>query len=114
MKIAYLAGPYRAATEWDVEQNIQRAEAAALQLWRQGYAVLCPHKNTAHFGGALPDQVWLNGSLEFMSRLRPDKGDIVVMLSGSEESDGTQNEKFHAHLHGLTVRSFAEIMQNGG
>src|SRR4051812_24706808 len=46
MKLIYIAGPYRAATEWQVVQNIRRAEALALAVWQSGAACICPHKNT--------------------------------------------------------------------
>lgn len=84
MLIAYIAGPYRANTEWGVEQNIAKAEAVALKYWKLGYAVICPHKNTAHFGGAMPDETWLEGDIEIMKRC-----DVVVMSQGWEDSVGS-------------------------
>ena len=61
MKIIYIAGKYRAKTEWEVVQNIRAAEDAAIFVWQHGAAALCPHKNTAMFGGipGCPDNVWL-------------------------------------------------------
>lgn len=57
MKVVYVAGPYRGPSEWAVKCNIEAAERVAIALWQQGYAVICPHKNTAFFGGAAPDEV---------------------------------------------------------
>ncbi len=34
MKLLYVAGPYRAKSEWQLEQNIRNAEAVALELWQ--------------------------------------------------------------------------------
>ena len=51
MQIVYLAGPYRGQTHYDIELNIREAEYVAIKLWQAGYAVICPHKNTAHFDG---------------------------------------------------------------
>jgi hypothetical protein len=68
MKLVYVAGPYRASCEWEVLQNIRRAETLALAVWKLGAACICPHKNTALFGGAAEDSLWLEGDLEMMRR----------------------------------------------
>lgn len=68
MILVYIAGPYRAPTEWEVLGNIRRAEEVALRVWKAGAACICPHKNTAFFGGAAPDDVWLTGDLEMVRR----------------------------------------------
>ena len=61
MKIAYIAGPYRAKTYSEIDLHILNAQQVAIQLWQIGYAVICPHKNTAHFEGLAPDNIWLKG-----------------------------------------------------
>ena len=61
MPLAYVAGPYRSDSGHGIYQNIRRAEKVALKLWRLGFSVICPHKNTEHFDGACPDDVWLAG-----------------------------------------------------
>lgn len=68
MKVVYVAGPFRGPNSWEIESNIRRAEALALEVWRAGYAVICPHSNTRFFNGAAPDSVWLDGDLEILSR----------------------------------------------
>ena len=98
MKLVYVAGPYRAKTEWELEENIRRAEALALDLWREGIAVICPHKNTAHFGGAADDGAWLLGDLEMMRRC-----DAVVVTSHFEGSTGTLAEIQDAGSRGIPV-----------
>ena len=97
-KIAYIAGPYRASCEWDILQNIRRAEAVALQYWKLGYTVICPHKNTAFFGGALPDTVWLEGDIEILKRC-----DVIVMIPGWEDSKGALAELKVALEHGKEI-----------
>lgn len=70
MKVVYIAGPYRAKSEYLTRINIRNAETEALWVWYNGGVALCPHKNTAGFGGAqdLPDQVWLDGDMELIRR----------------------------------------------
>ncbi len=87
MRVVYIAGPYRAKTERGLEQNIRRAEDAALDCWVKGWAAICPHKNTAHFGGACEDRVWLEGDLELLRRC-----DAVLMIEGWERSEGARGE----------------------
>ena len=87
MKLAYVAGSYRANSEWGLVVNIRMAEIVASHLWRAGFAVLCPHKNTAHFGGLCPDKVFLDGDLEMLSRC-----DLVVVTEDYKRSIGTLAE----------------------
>lgn len=98
MKVIYLAGPFRAATAWGIEQNVRRAETMALALWRLGVAVLCPHMNTRHFQGEGPDEMWIEGALELMRRC-----DGVFVLPGAEGSKGTQGEVEEARRCGIPV-----------
>lgn len=86
-QIVYIAGPYRAATPHGIVENIRKAESVALEYWKKGYAVICPHKNTALFDGAAPDNIWLEGDLEIMRRC-----DMVVVCPGWEKSRGTKTE----------------------
>lgn len=85
--IVYIAGPYRAKTTYLIEQNINKAKALALEVWKKGHIAVCPHANTAHFDGELPDFVWLNGAIEIMKRC-----DAVVLVEGWENSAGTIKE----------------------
>ena len=85
--LIYVAGPYRADTEWGVKQNIDRAEAVALKYWRAGYAVFCPHKNSSFMGGSCPDETWLEGGLVILKRC-----DAIVMMTGWGNSPGACRE----------------------
>ena len=87
MKLAYIAGPYRADTPSGIVANIRAAEAVAIEYWKKGYAVICPHKNTALFDGLCPDETWLEGDIEIMKRC-----DVVVMVPGWEKSAGACEE----------------------
>ena len=101
--IVYTAGPFRAATTDGVRENIRRAEVAALEVWRRGYACISPHLNTANFDGVLPDVVWLTGDLAILARC-----DIVLMLDGWEQSVGATAERDYAKRLRLPVVYRAE------
>jgi hypothetical protein len=98
MKLIYVAGPYRAKTEWELVQNIRRAEALALEVWRRGAACICPHKNTAWFGGCADDSVWLEGDLEMLRRC-----DGVLCTDDWQRSEGARNEVAEAERLGIAV-----------
>jgi len=98
MRIAYVAGPYRSDTVYGIRQNIAAAEAVALKYWKLGYAVICPHKNTAGMDGALPDVAWLSGDIEILKRC-----DVVVMMQGWTNSAGAFTEHDVAIKEGIEV-----------
>jgi hypothetical protein len=106
VKVIYVAGPYRAASEWQVTQNIREAEAIALELWTAGFAVICPHKNTAYFGGASDDETWLMGDLEILSRC-----DAVCTTPRWKDSTGAQCEVLKAKELGKPVFYFPLIAE---
>jgi len=103
MKVAYVAGPYRGRDEFEVHDHIANARWAAIELWNKGYAVLCPHTNTAnfeHYGRkyAIRDWVWLEGGLELLRRC-----DVLVMLPGWEYSEGSRKEMALAEELGMDI-----------
>jgi hypothetical protein len=107
MKVVYIAGPYRAGSEYQVLLNIRRAEELALRVWRSGAACICPHKNTAFFGGAAEDDVWLKGDLEIIRRC-----DALVCTEGWRNSRGAVGEVELARALGIPVfESFQEYEQ---
>jgi len=87
MRVIYIAGAYRNRTEWGLIENIRHAERVAIKLWQRGYAVICPHLNTAHFGGLCTDDTWLKGDLEILSRC-----DAIYVLDNWKQSRGAQEE----------------------
>ena len=95
MKVAFISGPYRAPTVMGIRENIRRAEAYALAYWKAGYAVICPHKNTALFDGEAPDQVWLDGDIELLKRC-----DVCVCIPGWNRSEGSKEERRKALMMG--------------
>jgi len=91
MKLIYIAGPFRGATPWDVEQNVRAAETLALDTWRAGAAALCPHTNTRFFDKSGDDKVFLDGTMEMLRRC-----DAVRLVLGWERSSGTRMEIMEA------------------
>ena len=98
MRVAYIAGPYRAKNGRTVLENVRAAEKVAIKYWRLGYAVICPHKNTEFFDGLCPDSVWLEGDLEIVKRC-----DVIVMMVGYEESSGAKVELELAASCGIEI-----------
>ncbi len=99
MKLGYVSGPYRSDYEYGVVLNIRNAEAVAADLWAMGYAVICPHKNSALMGGVIPNDGWLEGDLEILSRC-----DIMAVVPGDwKSSAGTVAEVEFARRHGIPV-----------
>lgn len=96
--IAYVVGPYRAADNWQVARNIEAARNCAGWLWEHGYAVICPHTNTAMFHVLFhtPEENYLNGYLEILPHC-----DLIVMLPGWTNSSGSKNEFILAKQHGI-------------
>lgn len=97
--LAYVSGPYRDARGAHfVLANILRARAVAVELWKMGFAVICPHANTILMDGACPDEVWLKGDLVMVERC-----DLIVMIPGWQRSQGAFAEMDHAVAHGVPV-----------
>lgn len=98
MKLIYVAGPFRGKDNWEIECNIRRAETLALEVWRIGCAVICPHCNTRFFQGAAPDEVWLEGDLEILRRC-----DAMILTPDWERSSGARAEREEAIRLGIPV-----------
>ena len=104
MKLVYVAGPYRGKSrnklinKLQVIRNIIEARMVARDLWKQGYAVICPHSNTALFDGSVPDETVLKGDIEILS-----KCDLVVLIKNWYKSSGTKDEIEFAKYVGISV-----------
>lgn len=98
MKVVYVAGPFRGPDSWAIENNIRRAEELALDVWRAGFAAICPHTNTRFFQGAAPDDVWLDGDLAILA-----KADAILMTPDWQRSSGARAEHDFAQQRGIPV-----------
>lgn len=107
MPVVYIAGKFRGANSWEMEQNIRKAEALSLEVWRAGMVALCPHCNTRFFQGAAPDEVWLKGDLELLRR-----SDVLLTVDNWEDSVGATAEvAFAQRLNIPVVHSMEELLQ---
>lgn len=105
MKLIYIAGKYLGECDWDTYNNIHEARLSAHKLWGEGWAVLCPHANTAFFGGVGESNKdsgdwmkWIEGDLEMLRRC-----DAIYMLSNWVDSKGAKIELEEAQRLGLEI-----------
>lgn len=95
--LIYLAGPFRAPTQWGITQNVHAAKEALASAARERLYVVCPHTMTADFQGVAPDEFWLDMTLEMMRRC-----DAVWVFS-TGRSTGTEVEVAEAERLGKPV-----------
>jgi len=96
MKVVYIAGPFTGATAWDIEQNVRRAEEAALEVAGLGAMPLCPHTNSRFFYGQNTPEFWYEGTMELLRRC-----DAILLLPDWQESKGCIAEEAEAKRLGL-------------
>lgn len=101
--LVYIAGPYRAPSHWQIEQNIQRARNQGAIIACLGAYPVIPHANTSHFGGLLPetineDEFFLSGTLALMLRC-----DAVFAIPGWGASLGASEEVKRAGVAHIPV-----------
>ena len=56
--IVYIAGPFRAPSNWGIAKNVRAAEEVAFGLFYD-FTGICPHLNTINLQGGYTDEVWL-------------------------------------------------------
>jgi len=96
--VIYIAGPFRAPTPWEQEQNVRRAETVALEVWGLGAVALCPHAMNRFFQDSVPDRIALAGMLTLLRRC-----DAILMTEGWSESTGSVAELETARRCGMPV-----------
>ncbi len=102
MKIVYVSGCYR--SKWGLIGkllNIWHARRVAQQLWREGWAVICPHMNTALFPEDGID--YIGGDCEIIRRLDPHTDGILMLKNWQKSWGGTRRELAVALDRGLEV-----------
>lgn len=103
---AYLAGKYRDPTHEGIQRNIAKARDGAALLWQAGYAVLCPHMNTALFDGVVDDMRFLDGDIAWLRA-----ADVLVLLPGWETSPGTRREIEVAKMMRIPVVTLEDALE---
>nr|KXH73821.1 MAG: hypothetical protein AM324_16120 [Candidatus Thorarchaeota archaeon SMTZ1-83] len=107
MKI-YVAGPYTAPTMEEMEENVQRAIDAGIELWRKGHFPLIPH--LLHWVDLRAEELGVPmGWSDYMLWDAPwlDHCDALLLVA---ESKGALIELEHASRKGMTIfRSMDEV-----
>lgn len=103
-KKVYIAGPFRGSNHWEIAENIRRAERAILPIAETGHLPFCPHSMYSKFDGALPDQFWLDATMEWLKIC-----DCIYLGPGWERSEGSRTERELAEERGLPV--FTSMME---
>lgn len=98
MKVIYIAGKYRGANAWAIEQNIRAAENVAARVWAAGHVALCPHANSRHMDGVASDEHFLAGTMELLRRC-----DAIVLINDWKNSSGAVAEATEANRLGLPI-----------
>ena len=98
MRIAFVCGPYKGESHFEVKSNMRVAERTALDLWFAGFAVICPHLNSAWMSGAVPEDNFYSGYLEILGQC-----DLVVLCGDWRLSSGALAEKSAAEAAGIYV-----------
>ena len=109
MRLVYIAGPYRAPSPWQVEQNIRAAEDLAVKVHAAGMFAVCPHANSRHMEGVADDAHFLVGTLEMMRRC-----DAVILTRNWRTSSGALAEVAEATRIGIPVFGRAQTEHNDG
>jgi len=100
MKVVFISGRYSSKRLIGKIRNILRARRWAKCYWELGYAVICPHMNSAlmEMRGGAPDEVFLRGDREMLR-----KCDEIIMIPGWEKSLGAAAERALAKELGIPV-----------
>jgi hypothetical protein len=98
MKTIYVAGPFRGKDAWEIEQNVRRAEEYGWELAALGAVPVIPHTMFRYFHGSLPDQFWLDATLEILKRC-----DAILLLPGWTSSEGSIGEHAQAKRAGQKI-----------
>jgi hypothetical protein len=105
MKLLYVAAPYKAKTIVNLQQNIYDAKLMAMYYWNKGYAVICPHLNSANFDGLIPDEKFLEGTKLMLS-----KCDVIAMHPNWKQSKGCIDEQVCASFKEILYPDWTDVI----
>lgn len=84
---AYIIGKYYSDKQYEVDEHIQLARSLAKHLWVNGYAVFCPHSNSAFMSGLIPESQFLEAGKTWLK-----DSDTVHILPNFNTSKGSIEE----------------------
>lgn len=102
MKLVYIAGPYTAATDEEIEANILAAEELARRIIARTDKVAClvPHSIGRNFKrGPGSPQYWYDATLRMLEPC-----DALITVGNWRASKGTRNEVIASHECCRSVR----------
>lgn len=85
--LVYIAGPFAGPTNYDVQQNVNEAEALGLRVAYAGALPVIVHTMNRNFYGQLTETFWLAGVMELLRRC-----DAIMLSSRWESSNGAKAE----------------------
>jgi hypothetical protein len=103
MNLIYIAGKYTADSHEAIQKNIDQAESLAVKCWAKGWAVICPHTNTAHLDihedlTHIDYDTWIEGTLEMLKRC-----DAIIMCENWRTSKGAMGEFEYAKKNNIPI-----------
>jgi hypothetical protein len=104
----YIAGPFRGGDQWQVVENVRRAERVAVWCAQRGLHFICPHTMCSNFDklSGVIDQFWIDMTLEMLRR-----SDLVLLVAGWRDSIGTKGEIKEARRLKKRVYEFAKVQR---
>lgn len=112
MQLAYISGPYNSDKGPNgIFNNIMYARTRAIEYWKIGFAVLCPHLNTMLMDGSCPRDTWINGDLAILDRFWA--LDVIILLKGWGSSPGAILEREKALERGLYAVDDDIVIKSG-
>lgn len=106
MKKVYIAGPFRGPDAWAIARNVRNAEIMIPIIGRLGLVPVCPHTMYSNMQGALPDEFWLEATLELLEVC-----DAIFLCEGWMQSEGSKGEAARAEELGMPVfQTLSELL----
>lgn len=94
IKVIYVAGKLTGPNNYEIMQNVRRAEEVGMEVVKAGAYPAIPHANTGMtFWGVGDEAFWYKGTLELLRRC-----DAVITVPGWQDSKGAVAEVREASL----------------
>ena len=92
--LIYVAGKYNG----NISENIEKAEKVSVELIKNGFDVITPHKNTAYYEQDLDEKTLIDMNLNILLRC-----DVLYVLNNWKTSPGTKQEILFAMKHEILI-----------